>query len=206
MRDARELHEEELMTTASWIVLADRHHARIYVQWRRNAPLVLLEELEHIEAKAKPRDIVSDRPGVREGGGELPRGNATVPHTDRDEVEENRFMRMLADRLDQGRSHQEFSELVFIMPPRTFGRVMEALQARTADLVVEHIPRNYLNLADSTLAARIEQLTEMHPATTQAARARRNATQARALPKTGARRPQDGRTRGVKNAPKGRLR
>jgi protein required for attachment to host cells len=201
-----ERHEEELMTTASWIVLADSNHARIYVQWRRNAPLVLLEELEHPDAKARPRDIMTDRPGVREGGGELPRGNATVPHTDKDEIEENRFTHMLAERLERGRSHHEFNELLFIMPPRAFGRVMAALHPRTADMVVEHIPRNYLNLADATLAARIEQLTDMHPATTEAARARRNANQARAVQKGGARRPQDGRIRGVKNAPKGRLR
>jgi hydrogenase large subunit len=95
----------------TWIVLADTHQARTYVQTRKNAPLVLVEEIQNLDARLRPRDIVTDRPGVRNAGGSLPHGNSTVPHTPRDEVEERSFWHRLALRLEDGRVKRQFNEL-----------------------------------------------------------------------------------------------
>ena len=139
---------------ASWIVLANSHHGRIYVR-RRGVPFALVETLDHVAARERPRDLVSDRPGVRNGEGTLLHGNSTVPHTPRDEVEERRFAHLLARRLEKGRTASDFEQLVLVMPPRVYGQVFGELDTPTRNTVLLHLGQDLLRLSDVDVEERV---------------------------------------------------
>jgi protein required for attachment to host cells len=148
-----------------WIVVADSHSARIYAQRGRGAPLSLVDELEHAPAALKAGDLVTDTPGRQveanrpAGFGSAPTLPAaqggTVPHTNPEEVELDRFARMLARRLDEGRVQNAFTELVVLMPARPLGRLRGALHEKTRERIVLQRSEDILHLSETELTARL---------------------------------------------------
>src|SRR5262245_29759651 len=97
----------------TWVLVCDAARARLFqVAPKRRGGLILLDELEHAESRARVRDLVSDAQGRKPVGPSPARaaqgqrgahGRPGVePDTNPKEVEAQKFARQLAERLGKG--------------------------------------------------------------------------------------------------------
>jgi protein required for attachment to host cells len=120
--------------TRTWVVVADSAMARVFVVPGNGDPMRELEAFAHPEARLAERELTSDLPG-RVSGGHGSAHHALQSRVGPKEQQTIDFARLLAERIESGRTAHEFERLVLVASPAFLGRLRAALDDPTRRLV-----------------------------------------------------------------------
>jgi len=125
----------------TWIVVAESSRARIFALHGLMTPLQELEDLVNPAAREAEHNLVSDRPGrtTDSSGGQRHAKQAQV--SPREQVALT-FAREIADRVEQGRTHDRFAHLVIAGAPAFLGLLRRSLSEATRQKIRKEIHKN----------------------------------------------------------------
>lgn len=146
------------MTTETWVLVADAAGARVLRALAGKPAFELVSEETHEEGRAKPGELVSDRPGRSLDSTHAGGRHAMEPDTDLRRAELQRFVRRLAAMLDTAAGAGRFDELVLVAPPRFLGELRAALPERAAGRVRREIDKDLAHLGEAELQRRLADL------------------------------------------------
>jgi protein required for attachment to host cells len=140
-----------------WVVVADEGIARVLERPGQDADLMEVETLTDAAAHADRADLRRDAYGKRGGGGDNRMGGNATSSAGEDEkrLEAARFARRLADRLSEARRQQRFDSLKLAAPPRFLGELRQALDAQTAEVVIEEVDKDLIHENERALTRRM---------------------------------------------------
>ncbi len=124
-----------------WVVVASSNRCRIFIQKAHNAPLVEIEDMVHPEARLRPGQIRTDKPGRSFDGNGAARHAVGRP-VDARVQECQRFAKSVAGRLETARQKQQFDRLVVVAEPRFLGHLRQGLSAATRSCVTTQLKKN----------------------------------------------------------------
>lgn len=134
-----------------WILAAESSRANIYALESRIQPLIEVESFAHSEGRALVQDMTSDQPGRSFDSNGLGGRHAVGKEVDPKHHEAQIFAKRLADRLDEGRTHGSFDELILIAPPAFLGLLRESLNAQTSKLVGRTLDKNLVQAGEQSI-------------------------------------------------------
>jgi len=127
--------------TTTWVLIADSSRARLFSVDRALAPLQEIQAFINPEGRAKPRDLVSDRPGRSAGNG---------PNLDYEVTPKRQqailFAKEISEHLKSGRIGGLFRKLYIVAAPAFLGLLRDKLDAKTAERVVETVSKDLTQL------------------------------------------------------------
>lgn len=129
----------------TWVVVADSAMARVFVVPGTGDPMREVETFAHPEARLAVRELTSDLPGSVSGG----RGSqhhALQSRVGPKEQQTIDFARLLADRIESGRTGHEFERLVLVASPAFLGHLRASLGADTRRLVAGELDHDYVKM------------------------------------------------------------
>lgn len=147
----------------TWLVVADRAHARIFQCTQPEVnDLRELKSLVHEESACHSRDVYTDRPGRFAGNsGECVAGD---PETDFKHQTATTFACQVAEELDRGRMHNEFGSLVIFAPALFLGILREHLSRPLAKLVIAESNKELVHASVDELRQQLHAiLAELQP-------------------------------------------
>lgn len=113
-----------------WLCLADGEHAKILTPSEDGAGYAILTEFASVDAHRPSRALGSDRPPRVQESAYSAR-HAIVPRNDLHLASKARFMRVVADHLDQAAARHDCDALVLVAPTRCLRLLREGLKAST---------------------------------------------------------------------------
>lgn len=125
----------------NWILVAHRGGARIFSSAGAQAPLTLIDDIEHPAGRLRDGDIDADRPGRshdRHGDQRHGMSREVSPTEHLAAV----FARDLAARLRAARLEQQFERLVLVAGPAFLGHLRAALDEHTAASVKSSLDKD----------------------------------------------------------------
>lgn len=125
----------------TWVVVADRGHARIFSSSGPRAGLQELDALTHPAARLHDRDLVSDAPGRSFDSGGQGR-HAMSSQTEPRQHEAEVFARRVGEHLDSARQRRLFEKLILVASPEFLGLLRKLMTQPTADRVVATVNKN----------------------------------------------------------------
>lgn len=134
----------------TWILIADGAHAKVFESKGDGAGLSAVRGLMIDEEPMQAQDINSDRPGrtfASVGGGR----SSYEPQTDPVDDRETRFMKAMAERLDQRLRDGAFTHLVIAAAPAALGEIRPYLSKALQDVIVAEMPKDLTNLPTDKL-------------------------------------------------------
>lgn len=146
--------------TTTWVLIADRSHARIVAHRAPGKGLELVEEIEHPEGRLRDGDIDSDVQGRSfdiAGEGRHAMSQSVLPH----EQVAIAFARQLAEKVRAGRNEHRFDQLVLAAEPRFLGLLRDALDAPTRQLVSAEIHKHLLGHNDGDLERHLAEVIRL---------------------------------------------
>jgi protein required for attachment to host cells len=120
--------------TRTWVVVANNAMARLFVVAAADATMKELETIAHPEARLAERELTSDLPG-RVSGGHGSARHALQSRVGPKEQQTIDFARLLAERIESGRTAHEFERLVLVASPAFLGHLRTALDTGSRRLV-----------------------------------------------------------------------
>src|SRR5690242_20060637 len=103
----------------TWVLVADGAQAQVFEHGGPGKGLNPVKELHFSEEPLKAKDINTDRPGRRAGGG---LGNRSgVEDSDPVAVREQRFVKSVAEQLEVMRQQGRFDRLIIAAAPTALG-------------------------------------------------------------------------------------
>jgi protein required for attachment to host cells len=146
-----------------WILVAHSSGARLFEYRRsgREGELNLIERIQFPEGRHRNRELGVDKPGRTLARARLGRSSYSS-HEDEHTHTVGFFVRDLADRLEEGRTQNRFSQLVLIAESRFLGRLHSVLSRETSSLIIDDIEKNLINYTDHELLRYLDELLH-HP-------------------------------------------
>lgn len=136
--------------TITWVLIADGAQARILEHTGPGKGLKQVEGLDWSQEALSNKDIVSDRPGSRGGGGSHgPSG--MEPRTDPVQHRETEFVKTVAATLDRQHQQGKFDRLVIAAAPIALGDLRKAISASVQKTVVAELNKDLTNLPTAQL-------------------------------------------------------
>jgi protein required for attachment to host cells len=140
------------------VLVANASRARLFQREQGTGVLVLMQEYEHPESRAKNIDLMSDKPGrsfpssthTYHAGMEEP----TIPKRHEAEL----FARELGDELSRRHNEHTFDELVIVAAPGFLGMLRGALGTHhnhVIDRVMLWLDKDYTQQDPRTIAERL---------------------------------------------------
>jgi protein required for attachment to host cells len=124
----------------AWVLVGDGRKALFFIN-KGSRDLLDLRVVEtRIDENPATRDQGTDRPGrafASVGG-----ARSAVGDTDWHEVEEERFARAIAERINAGAEANEFSEIVIVAPPKTLGEIRKDLSKKAQGKVAGELAKD----------------------------------------------------------------
>lgn len=124
----------------AWVLVGDGRKALFFVN-KGSRDLLDLRVVEtRIDENPATREQGTDRPGrafASVGG-----SRSAVGDTDWHEVEEERFARAIAARINAGAEADEFSEIVIVAPPKTLGEIRKDLSKKAHGKVAGELAKD----------------------------------------------------------------
>jgi protein required for attachment to host cells len=114
------------------------------------SPLSEVEDLTHVESRAKDQDIVSDKPG-RGFDGMVEGRHGLEKQADAKHHEAVVFAKRLAERVEQARARGEFEALILIAAPEFLGILRQQLSSHTTRLVAKTIDKNLVQKTEADI-------------------------------------------------------
>lgn len=139
---------------ATWVVVADRAAARIFVAGSPTGALEEFESYAHAEGRAHARDLTTDDPGRAfdsVGAGR----HAIEPKIGPREQEAIAFARELAERIGQARTRKQVRRVILVAPPEFLGYLRGALDQETRRIVEGEYPLNVVKLRPEEIRAHL---------------------------------------------------
>ena len=146
------------MANGTWILVSDACRARLFEDRGLRTGLVELEGFTCPGGREHVKDRVSDRSGLKPGGGQGVRAGASQ-EVDPKEAEARGFARFLADSLKKKHNEQAFKELVIAAPPHFLGLLRGALDEGVSKCVVDSFDKDYTTLDVQELTKRVHAST-----------------------------------------------
>jgi protein required for attachment to host cells len=115
-----------MKTEMTWVVVADGARARVFRLAENGQDLDPAWEHQLAGSRLRSREIASDRPGRtfdRAGEGR----HAKEPPTDPARYEQEQFAHEVAERLEEDRKKNAFSELIIVASPRFLGDLRQSM-------------------------------------------------------------------------------
>ncbi len=138
----------------SWVLAADSSHAKILQADNRATPLVVVEELEHPQARLKNSDLYSDEPGRSFDSGGQGR-HAMEPEVDAKSEEARRFARELCEKLRQAALEGRFEKLYVLAAPAFLGILRECQDDNLKSRVAGEIPKDVARQSPEEIRAKL---------------------------------------------------
>ncbi|WP_429925685.1 host attachment protein (plasmid) [Agrobacterium vitis] len=133
----------EIIPYNAWILVADARKA-LLLRNAGTASALMLEVEEVIEAprNAAAREQGTDRPGRTATGSR----RSSLGQTDFHELEEDRFVSMVAEKLEGLREENGIRMLIVIAPPKALADLREAMPETVRKRIVAEYDRDFVNL------------------------------------------------------------
>lgn len=128
-----------LENVATWVVMADERHARVFEQLTPGGPLRPMPEHD-LEAGGQDSAAHPDAPGLH-GGGDPPTAD----------VQGRGFLRQVAHALDAAAEAGLFERLVLLALPRAQGVLRAELDPKTGRLIDIRLPEDRATLTADAL-------------------------------------------------------
>ncbi len=125
-----------------WVVVADGARARILAGDPAAGELELVMPELVGRGRAKGAELMADRPGRSVDSSHVGDRHAMEPPTDPKEVEKQRFVRHLADRLAEALNEGRFARLVLVAPPRALGELRAVLPEKVRATIVREVDKD----------------------------------------------------------------
>jgi protein required for attachment to host cells len=148
------LNKREENMAISWVLAADSSHAKIFQADNRATPLVLIEELEHPEARLKNSDFYTDGAGRSFDSGGMGR-HAMEPEVDAKSEEARRFARELCEKLRQAALDNRYEKLYVIAAPAFLGILRDCQDDRVKSRVAGEIAKDVTRQAAQEIRAKL---------------------------------------------------
>jgi protein required for attachment to host cells len=144
-----------MTTERTWVVVAESSRARIFSLNGLQTPMDELADMVNPEARARDRELVSDRQGRTfdsSGQGRHAKEPATTPKEQR-AIE---FARQVAERIENGRSTEEFQHLILIAAPAFLGLLRKNLKDPTHQRIKREIQKNIVRESEASIREQIK--------------------------------------------------
>jgi protein required for attachment to host cells len=127
----------------TWILVAHQAGARVFENRGPGNGIELVDEIEHPQGRERDGKIDTDRPGrsFRKNSSDPRRAAMSRSESPHERVVAG-FARSLAQRLQQGRVHNQFQRLVLVAPPRFLGLLRSSLDGPTEQLVIGSLDKD----------------------------------------------------------------
>jgi protein required for attachment to host cells len=125
----------------TWILVAHRGGARLFVNPGPGKGLTLLRDIPHPEGRQRDKELGADKPGRSfdsHGQGRHALGKEQSPA----EHVSEQFARQLSALLEEGRTGQRYARLVLVAEPRFLGNLRAALTPQTAGLITATLDKD----------------------------------------------------------------
>ena len=134
----------------AWIVVADRAHARIFrAHWPDLNGFQPVEERFHAEGQMQAREV-RDAPKGRERSPDGAK-NTYEPATDFRHATAQHFALEIANRLEEGRTNNDFGHVVVAAPALLLGELRQRFSPALAKLVEAEIDKALAHLDQPTI-------------------------------------------------------
>ncbi|MGA2655140.1 MAG: host attachment protein [Gammaproteobacteria bacterium] len=140
----------------TWVVVADKTVAKIFVLGQIKGELVFLKEIDNPEGRLKAGEIGYDKPGQLDNP--MHGNSKTFERANPKEVELDRFAHHIADVIETGRVNHSFNRLVLIMGPHFHGTLAKALNPHVIDMVHKIIHKEYTHMPTAELYQHVIEL------------------------------------------------
>ena len=137
-----------------WVIVFDSATCLIFEHNNKPAQFKLLKELKRPENKLKDIELTSDKPGRYKSNG-ASRSSYTQA-TDPKEVKIERFMREIAEILNQGRNHHDYKNLIIIAADHLNGLLCKHLNKNTKELIKKNIRKDLIRASNQALLSTLE--------------------------------------------------
>lgn len=139
-----------------WLLLADGQRASVY-RYLGAEQMPEAETDMDFERKGAPtRDIRTDKPGqMQPGGGGS--SAAFAPRTDAHEVEEERFLDHVAQKLGEAVAAGRCDSLILAAPPKALGHLRNKLTPATQKLIKAEIDKDFTKTERAKLGKLVAQ-------------------------------------------------
>lgn len=125
----------------AWVLVGDGRRA-LFFQNHGDAQLLDLRVLEtRIDENPATREHGSDAPG-RAFAAAGSRARSAMGNVDWHELEEERFARAMADRINAAAESGEMKEIVIVAPPRTLGEIRKDLSVKAQSKVAGELDKD----------------------------------------------------------------
>lgn len=142
----------------TWILIAHRAGARIFVNYGPGKGLKVIAKLDHPEGRLNDQEMDSDKPGRGISSAHGGPHHSLSPEQDSKEHAVEKFAQVLAKKLDDGRNQNEFDQLILAADPRFLGRIKTALNAQTAGKIVGTLGKDLWEVADRDIPGHLREL------------------------------------------------
>ena len=127
-----------ILSTATWVLIADAKGARIFSFLERNGQWTLHDTLKG-DGTSRPDQTTDFGPKASIHKGAL-HGHGEIVAK---ETQERRFAHTLAHVLERGHGTKAFAKLVLVAPPKLLGDLRENLSRGLQAAVVSELPKDY---------------------------------------------------------------
>lgn len=133
-------------THKNLVIVANAHHAKFFSKIRTDGK-IKLEMVHDLEAELdtnheKAGRTFNSNNSIRHG---------VEPHTDRRDVEKEKFARDIAAFLHEAQNQDLFEELTLLASPKMLGFLEKVLEKRIQDKIVEKFAKNIAELDDNEI-------------------------------------------------------
>lgn len=136
--------------TVTWVLIADGAQARVLAHTGPGNGLKQVEDLDWSIQPLQAQEIVTDRPGMKGGGGSQFRGGLE-PRTDPVEHREAEFVKAVAATLGRHQQKGDFDRLVIAAAPMALGDLRKAISPAVQKTVLAEINKDLTNIPTAQL-------------------------------------------------------
>lgn len=127
----------------AWVLVGDGRRA-LFFSNHGDAEILDLRVIEtRIDDNPPTRAHGSDAPGRAFASGGQNHARSAMGNVDWHELEEERFARAMADRINAAAESGEMKEIVIVAPPRTLGEIRKELSVKAQGKVAGEIDKDF---------------------------------------------------------------
>lgn len=134
-----------------WYVVGDASGARVLLNGGESRTFELLQTLPNSAGRARNQELVTDKPGRVDTGGNRSRC-AVEPPVSPHEHEVERFAHSLSELLDAAALFKQYDSLTLIFPPAFLGQLRLRLTSGVRAKLTNSIPKDLTHLNLHSLA------------------------------------------------------
>ena len=144
--------------TTTWVLVANHSNAHLFETEGRGKGLKYLRHMPHPAGRLKSGDINADKPGRSQDSMKTGGRHAMGKEHDPKDQDALRYAKQLAEMMDEGRTHNHYTQAVLVAAPRLLGQLRAALDPHTAALVTASYDKDLAGLDEQALTGPLREL------------------------------------------------